>query len=80
MSLGTVPIITESVSIDSYMVAPQENIHYIRCNNLYNLKTLLTNITREQWENMSNNCYNWYQKNVHSKNSFNNFLNNILYN
>ena len=80
MALGTVPIITESVCIDSYMDPPQENIHYIRCNNPENLQTLLSNISQEKWEAMSNNCYNWYQKNVHSKNSFNNFLTNILYN
>ncbi len=80
MAVGTVPIITESVSIDSYMDPPQENIHYIRCNNPENLQTVLSNITQEQWETMSNNCYNWYQKNVHSKNSFSNFLNNIFYN
>jgi len=80
MALGTVPIITESVCIDSYMDPPQENIHYIRCNNPENLQTVLSNITQERWETMSNNCYNWYQKNVHSKNSFSNFLNNIFYN
>ena len=80
MALGTVPIITETVSIGSYMDPPQENQHYIRCNNPENLKTILSNITKQQWEKMSNNCYEWYQKNVHSKNSFNNFLNNILYN
>jgi hypothetical protein len=80
MALGTVPIITETVSIDSYMDPPQENQHYIRCNNPEDLKIILSNISQEKWEVMSNNCYNWYQKNVHSKNSFNNFLNNILYN
>ena len=79
MALGTVPIITESVCIDSYMDPPQENVHCIRCNNPENLQTILTNITQEKWETMSNNCYEWYQKNVHSKNSFNNFLANILY-
>ena len=80
MAFGTVPIITPDVSIDSYMDPPQENIHYIRCNNPENLKTILSNITREKWQAMSNNCYKWYQKNVYSKNSFNNFLSNILYN
>jgi hypothetical protein len=80
MALGTIPIITESVCIDSYMDPPQENIHYIRCNNPENLKTILSNISQEKWESMSNNCYNWYQKNVYSKNSFANFLTNILYN
>lgn len=80
MALGTVPIITESVSIESYMNPPQENIHYIRCNNPENLKTILSNISEEQWTIMSNNCYEWYQRNVHSKNSFKYFLSNILYN
>jgi hypothetical protein len=79
MALGTVPIITESVCIDSYMDPPQENIHYIRCNNPEKLKAILSNITQEKWETLSNNCYEWYQKNVYSKNSFNNFLTNILY-
>jgi len=80
MALGTVPIITESVSIDSYMYPPQENQHFIRCNNPENLKEILLNISKEKWESMSNNCYDWYQKNVHSKNSFKIVLNNILYN
>ena len=80
MALGTVPIITESVSIDSYMDPPQENVHYIKCNNPKNLKTILSNITQEKWKIMSNNCYEWYQKNVYSKNSIKNFLHNILYN
>ena len=43
-------------------------------------KEILSKISQDQWETMSNNCYNWYQKNVHSKNSFANFLTNILYN
>ncbi len=80
MALGTVPIITETVSIDSYMDPPEENQHYIRCNNPEDLKTILSNISEEKWYMMSKNCYNWYQKNVHSKNSFNNFLSNIFYN
>jgi len=80
MALGTVPIITESVSIDSYMYPPQENIHYIKCNNPENLKEILSKISEKEWEQMSNNCYDWYQKNVYSKNSFSNFLSNILYN
>ena len=79
MALGTVPIITEFVCIDSYMDPPEENIHYIRCNNPENLQTILSNITQEKWETMSKNCCEWYQKNVYSKNSFKNFLSYILY-
>ena len=80
MGLGTVPIITESVCIDSYMNPPQENIHYIRCNNPEKLKEILSKISEEEWEKMSNNCYRWYQTNVHSKNSLKMFLTKIFYN
>ena len=79
MALGTVPIITESVSISSYMDSPRENQHYIRCDNPENLKVIISKISKEEWQLMSNECISWYQKNVHSKNSLKNFLNNILY-
>ena len=80
MAFGTVPIITSEVSIDSYMDPPQENVHYIRCDHPENLKDIISKISEQGWQIMSNNCYEWYQKNVYSKNSFSNFLNNILYN
>ena len=80
MAFGTVPIITPEVSISSYMDSPEENKHYIICNNPENLKEIISKITEEQWQIMSNNCFEWYQRNVYSKNCFNNFLSNILYN
>jgi hypothetical protein len=79
MGLGTVPIITPEVSITSYMDPPEEGKHFIRCNNPKNLKEILSKITEEKWEVMSKNCYEWYQKNVHSKNVMTMMLNNILY-
>ena len=79
MGLGTVPIITPEVSITSYMDPPEEGKHFIRCNNPKDLKEILSKITEEEWEVMSKNCYEWYQKNVHSKNVMTMMLNNILY-
>ena len=79
MAFGTVPIITESVSIDSYIDPPKEDIHYIRCHDPKNLKENISKINEEQWTNMSNNCYDWYQRNVYSKQSFTNMINKILY-
>ena len=79
MAFGTVPIITESVSIDSYIDPPKEDIHYIRCHDPKNLKEIISKINEEQWTNMSNNCYDWYQRNVYSKQSFTNMINKILY-
>ena len=79
MALGTVPIITPDVCIKSYMDPPRENEHYIAVKNPEELKDKLTQITEEQWEAMSKNCYEWYERNIHSKNSFNNFLSYIFY-
>jgi hypothetical protein len=79
MALGTVPIVTPEVSIQSYMNPPQENIHYITAKTPTELKEKVQSITQEQWETMSKNCYTWYQTNVYSKNSMNTILTNILY-
>ena len=37
-------------------------------------------LTEEDWKLMSKECYEWYQRNVYSKNSWNNMIGNILYN
>lgn len=80
MAFGTVPLITKNVSIDSYYDKPIENIHYIRINNPNEFKEKIKNFSQEKWENMSKSCYEWYQRNVHSKISWCNMINNILYN
>tara|TARA_B110001452_G_scaffold265957_1_gene271690 strand:+ start:3880 stop:5394 length:1515 start_codon:yes stop_codon:yes gene_type:complete len=79
MALGTVPIITPEVSINSYMNPPQENVHYITVTTPEELKEKIQSIPEEQWVTMSQNCYNWYHQNVYSKNSMNTILTNILY-
>ena len=80
MALGTVPIITPDVSIKSYMNPLEENIHYIIVSNPQELVEKIKQISEEHWEKMSENCYQWYQKNVHSYNTMNTILTNILYN
>lgn len=80
MAFGTVPIITSEVSIDSFMNPPEENKHYIRCNTPENLKQIISKISEQQWQIMSKNCYEWYQRNVYSKNCMNTVLTKILYN
>ena len=79
MALGTIPIVTPEVSIKSYMNPPKENIHYLTATNPQKLKEKINSISEEQWEEMSKNCYDWYQLNVHSKNVMNTMLENILY-
>jgi hypothetical protein len=79
MAFGTVPIVTPEVSIKSYMEAPIENIHYIKVTTPEELKDKINAISQKKWEAMSKSCYEWYQRNVHSDNCWNNMINNILY-
>ena len=79
MAFGTVPIVTPEVNVSSYMEPLIENTHYILVNNPEELKQKVASIDKEQWTKMSTACYEWYQRNVHSKNCWNNMINNILY-
>lgn len=80
MAFGTVPIVTNEVCIESYYDKPIENVHYIKVNNVEEFKTKIYSIPQKKWENMSKSCYEWYQRNVFSKNAWTNMLSNILYN
>jgi len=79
MAFGTVPIITPDVCIDSYLDPPIENIHYIRIKNANEYNNIISNISCDEWKKMSNACIDWYNKNVHSKNCWNNMINYLLY-
>jgi len=79
MAFGTVPIVTPDVSVSSYMEPLIENTHYILVKNPQELKEKLSNMNQEQWTKMSTACYEWYQRNVHSKNCWKNMIEHILY-
>lgn len=79
MAFGTVPIVTPEVSITDYLDSPQEGVHYITASTPQQLKEKVDAITETQWNVMSNACRNWYMKNVHSDNSWNTFIHNVLY-
>lgn len=78
MAFGTVPIVTPEVTVSSYMESLIENTHYILVKSPEELKEQITNIDEEQWNKMSSACYEWYQRNVHSKNCWNNMIEYIL--
>jgi hypothetical protein len=79
MAFGTIPIVTPEVNVSSYMEPLIENTHYILVNNPEELKQKVASIDKEQWTKMSKSCYEWYQRNVHSKNSWKNMIEHILY-
>jgi hypothetical protein len=80
MAFGTVPIVTPEVTVESYMEPLVENKHYITVKDEEEFVEKLKVITEDDWNLMSNACYEWYQRNVYSKQSFTNMINKILYN
>lgn len=79
MAFGTIPIVTPEVTVYSFMEPLIENKHYILVNSPEELKKKITNIHEEEWTRMSKECYEWYQRNVHSKNCWINMIEYILY-
>lgn len=79
MALGTVPIITDDVCIDSYINPPKEGVHFIRAHDTEDMKRKLVGISPDRWDKMSNACVEWYKENVHSKNSWKTTIEYILY-
>jgi hypothetical protein len=75
MAVGTVPIVTPEVNVESYINPLVENVHYIKINNVEEWKEP----TVEEWEKMSQACVKWYNENIHSKKSWNLTINTILY-
>lgn len=80
IAFGTVPVVTREVTTSSYMEPLIENIHYIKVENSREFKEKISNISEEKWKQMSEACYEWYQRNIHSKNCWSNMIENILYN
>ena len=79
MAFGTIPIVTDEVSVDSYMEPLIENVHYLKVKSPEELKDKIKGIHEQKWKEMSDVCYEWYQRNVHSKQAWNTMISRILY-
>ena len=79
MAMGTVPLVTEHVSIDSYYDPPVEDVHYIRVDSPEDAKKKVGEITKEKWEEMSKACHQWYLDNVHSDNAWQRMIHYLVY-
>jgi hypothetical protein len=79
MAFGTVPIVTQEVTVFSYMEPFIENIHFLRASCPEEVKQRISETSEEKWRAMSNTCHDWYQRNVHSKQAWNTMINRILY-
>ena len=69
LGLGVVPIFTPGVD-NTYYEPLIENKHYIKVNSPEEVKNKLDSINKNKWEEMSNNCISWYNRNCSPKGSF----------
>jgi len=79
MALGTVPLITKYVNIDSYYDPPVEGVHYIRVESPEDAVAKVSEISEETWTMMSKACHQWYMNNVHSDNAWLRMIHYLLY-
>jgi hypothetical protein len=79
MAFGTVPIVADGVTTDSYMEPLIENIHFIKVISPNEIRPKISEISEEKWNEMSTACYEWYQRNVLSRNAWTNMIEHILY-
>ena len=78
MAFGTIPVITPEVNVDAYIEPLIENKHYLKVNSPEEFNSKIK-ISKEQWSEMSKQCYLWYMRNVHAENSWNTTISSILF-
>lgn len=61
MACGCVPIVTDEISMKSYITPPIEGIHYLRAKTPDDVKKQIHACTPEQWSRMSVACRNWWR-------------------
>ena len=72
MALGVVPLITDGIPMHSYLNPPVEGKHFLRVSTPQDVSRVISECNN--WEEMSQNCREWYMHNVHSKNWFSTML------
>ena len=53
-------------------------MHFIRATP-ENFQNIIKDISAEKWDIMSKNCVEWFMRNVHSSQSWNTTISNVLY-
>ncbi len=64
MAMGTVPIVALDVDMTNYANAPQEGVHYIRVQTPDEAKTISETMSKDQWDQMSQACRQWWRENA----------------
>ena len=69
LGLGTVPIFVDGCDINYYNTM-KEDVHYIMAKDPLELKEKVNSISKNEWNDLSNNGRMWYNKNCSRKGSF----------
>lgn len=69
LGLGTVPIYTDGCD-NTFHNQLKEGVHYLTAKTPEELKETVINITKEEWELLSQNCIKWYNENASPEGSF----------
>ena len=69
VGLGVVPIVTPGVDLTFYEPW-EENIHYLRINKAEEIHDKINSISEKQWNEMSNECRLWYDRNASTEGSY----------
>jgi hypothetical protein len=70
MGMGTVPVFTQGVSVD-YHEPLVENEHFLYAETPQEALEKINTLTDKDWENLSNNCIEWFERNCSVEGSYN---------
>ena len=80
LALGTVPLIVDGISTNSYQEPLIEGVHFFRIHDPGDVTRIVTETSDEQWRAMSRAGQEWFRRNVHSANMWHTFLQRLLRN
>jgi len=69
VGLGVVPIVVPGVDL-TYYEPWKENVHYLRINKAEEIHEKINSISENQWNEMSNECRLWYDRNASPEGSY----------
>lgn len=69
MALGTVPVLVSTGTLANYVERLEPNVHVLVAETPYEARTVLSRMTEDAWQRMSDKCQRWYYRNAHSTNS-----------
>jgi hypothetical protein len=78
MGVGTIPIITPGVDVDSYAEPLIEDVHYVRVNKPDDITNIIREINKEKRESMSKQCIEWWERNCSLHGSFKTTLSQVF--